>query len=477
MPEQGSWLPRAALWVGLITAARIAALWFNKTDLYVDESQYWFWGQRLDFGYYSKPPLIAWVIRTVTALAGSDAPFWIRLPGSLFHAATALILAALGARLFSARAAFWVAVSYVTLPMAALGSLLISTDTIMAPFFAAALYFHFRSVETGRAVPAALAGLMVGMAFLAKYAAVYFLLGGALAALFLPSMRIPFRNAILMAAVFALTILPNVLWNIGNDLSTIEHTMDNVGWLRGQSWLGSLNPAGLGAFLASQLAVLGPVLFAALIWGWARREGAMGRALTWFSLPVLVIVSIQALLSGAYGNWAIAAYFAGVLIAVSLLLTHAPAFLNLSLGINGLISLALPVLTIIAPVPEWNGRPLLERYLGQDDLSRQIITAARDAGATVIVARDRDVLADLFRFRDGFDIYAPDPVGRPGNYYEQNFPLPRYDGPVLLVASRAPVCDGSRVAAFRQFEVAGGAYERRGLAAFIVPAGCVDAKG
>ena len=137
-PERSGWLRSASALVCAITAARLIALWFNKTDLFVDESQYWLWGQRLDFGYYSKPPLIAWVIRAVTEMASSDSPFWVRAPGAVFHGATALILGALAARLYSASAGLWVAVSYATLPMVALGSLLMSTDTIMAPFFAAA---------------------------------------------------------------------------------------------------------------------------------------------------------------------------------------------------------------------------------------------------------------------------------------------------------------------------------------------------
>ena len=54
------------------TIFRIVTLHFDTTDLFVDEAQYWFWSQNLDFGYYSKPPMIAWVLRIFTALAGSS---------------------------------------------------------------------------------------------------------------------------------------------------------------------------------------------------------------------------------------------------------------------------------------------------------------------------------------------------------------------------------------------------------------------
>ncbi len=473
MAEPAAWLPRAALLVGAVTLARIIALWFDRTDLFVDESQYWLWGERLDFGYYSKPPLIAWVIRAVTEIAGSDAPFWVRLPGSVFHGATALILGALAARLHGARAAIWVALSYVTLPMAALGSLLISTDTIMAPFFAAALYFHFRTAETGRAGFAALAGVAIGLGFLAKYAAVYFLIGAAFAAA-VPAARISPRNWAVLMLAFGVTILPNVVWNLAHDLTTVEHTMDNVGWVRGASWLSTLNPAGLAEFFFSQFAVFGPVLFGGLLLGYVRPGSATLRALVLFSLPALVVVCVQALLEQAYANWAVAAYFAGTLVAVPVLMGRAPRFLALSLAINGAAAVLLPLLAVLAPLPERDGKPLLARYLGRADLSRQVIAAAEAAGVATVVAAERDILADLYYTgRDsGLSFHALPHEGRPRNYYEQNLALPAGSGEVLLVAERAPACAAAPAA---MFATEGGAYHGRSIAAWLVPGDCIDA--
>ena len=62
-----------------VTLWRVLMLLVNRTDLFVDEAQYWFWGQNLDFGYYSKPPMIAWVIRFFNTISGSDSTFWIRI--------------------------------------------------------------------------------------------------------------------------------------------------------------------------------------------------------------------------------------------------------------------------------------------------------------------------------------------------------------------------------------------------------------
>lgn len=473
-PDPGGWLAPAFAIVAAITALRLGLLLFNRTDLFVDESQYWLWGQSFAFGYYSKPPLIAWVIGAVTALSGSDSPFWVRAPGAVFHGAAAMILAATAARLGGARAAIWVAASYVTLPMATLGSLLASTDTIMAPFFAAALYFHTRLVETRALRFALLAGAMAGIAVLAKYAGVYFLLGAVLGALLIPALRPGLRNWLALFAAFGLVILPNILWNLNNGMATASHTLDNVRWVRDAK---PLNPAGLAEFFFSQFAVFGPVLFAALIWAAFRpRAAGVGRLLV-FAVPAVLTVCLQALLDRAYANWAASAYFAGTILAVMVLMDR-PRLLKLSLAVNGAIAIILPLLTLFPALTLGRDAPLLARYLGQAALSRQIIDLAKAEGGLPILANRRDVLADLFYTGKGagLPVYAPRPAGRPASHYEQAYPLPEdLAGPILVVTETPPVCQGVSAPVAGTFDLAGGAYAGLPLAGYVIDAGCLHA--
>ena len=64
------WPVRLWAGLGLLLAVRLVALKFNATDLFFDEAQYWSWSLEPAFGYYSKPPLIAWVIGAATAVCG-----------------------------------------------------------------------------------------------------------------------------------------------------------------------------------------------------------------------------------------------------------------------------------------------------------------------------------------------------------------------------------------------------------------------
>ncbi|MFN6983793.1 MAG: PH domain-containing protein, partial [Rhizobium oryzihabitans] len=74
--EQRQWMTLALAAIVLVTLLRILGLAFNRTDLFVDEAQYWLWGREMAFGAYSKPPLIGWLDQKRTSL---------RVTGSAAH--------------------------------------------------------------------------------------------------------------------------------------------------------------------------------------------------------------------------------------------------------------------------------------------------------------------------------------------------------------------------------------------------------
>lgn len=436
--EEG-WLGQSIILVISITAIRYFLLAFNGTDLFVDESQYWLWGQEFALGYYSKPPMIAWVIGSVTAIFG-DSPFAIRAPGAAFHGATGLILAALAAQLYGRTVAIWVAVTYVTLPTVGVGSLLISTDTIMAPFFAAALLFHHRLVKAGRASDAILAGAMIGFACLAKYAGIYFLIGVALAAVLRRDMRLSSRNTSLLLSTWFVIILPNLLWNLSHGLTTLSHTADNIGWIRQEDRLSGISLDGLAEFILAQFAVMGPLLFMGLLSSLIRPAGGLAA----FVVTPLLVVSVQALIDKAYANWAVSAYFAGTIMAVAVL---SAKMRWIAVGLNSALCIGVAILTT-QPNVEWNGKPLLKRYLGHAQISRAVVTLANEKGGLPILAEGRSAIADLFYTgRDsGLMFYAPAPLGRPMHYYELRHPLPvGVSGPIIWLTEAARPCAGASI--------------------------------
>jgi 4-amino-4-deoxy-L-arabinose transferase-like glycosyltransferase len=69
----------------LITVWRLLFVVIAPLDLEPDEAYYWDWGRNFALGYYSKPPLIAWINTFSTFIFGA-ATSAVRLPAVFFGA-------------------------------------------------------------------------------------------------------------------------------------------------------------------------------------------------------------------------------------------------------------------------------------------------------------------------------------------------------------------------------------------------------
>jgi len=109
---------------------RLIILFLAPWGLHGDEAQYWAWSKEPAFGYFSKPPMIAWVIGTTTGLFG-DAEWAVRLSAPFLHIATSMMIFLAGRRLFTAEIGFWAALIYTLMPAVWLSSYIMSTDAAL----------------------------------------------------------------------------------------------------------------------------------------------------------------------------------------------------------------------------------------------------------------------------------------------------------------------------------------------------------
>ncbi|HWU15857.1 MAG TPA: glycosyltransferase family 39 protein, partial [Caulobacter sp.] len=161
--------------VGVLTVLRVVALFVTPLELYPDEAQYWLWSRHLDFGYFSKPPVIAWLIWATTRIGG-DAEAWLRIGSPLINAGTALVVSRIATRLYGAeRGGSWVgaaaAAIFILMPGVQLSSVLITTDTPLLFFLALMIWACVtlpHASARARVWMAAGMGAALGMAFLSK---------------------------------------------------------------------------------------------------------------------------------------------------------------------------------------------------------------------------------------------------------------------------------------------------------------------
>ncbi len=428
-----------------ITLLRVAVLYASPLDLYPDEAQYWWWAVHPDWGYFSKPPFIAWVIGATMSVCG-DGEACIRLGSPLLHGATALMLFCIARTLYDARTGLWSALAYVTLPGVAYSAGLISTDVPLLFFWAVALFAFIRAMrEEGKAGIgwAALCGAAIGFGLLSKYAMLYFVLGAALAALTTGEARrlILSLRGLLIALIAAAIFVPNLVWNATHGFATIGHTAANANWQHG-----GIHPLGAPEFLVSQFGVFGPLMMAAYLyalWRIVRRQdmSPASSLLACFSLPPLAIIVLQATIADANANWAAAAYVAATPLAVRTLIDIACGWaLKASLAFNGFIMATMMVFAVSPETAAAAGfANAYKRLQGWHELGETVARDAAKGGFEAIVTDNRSLMASLLYYARPrhVSVLIWDPDQRVTDHFEMTAPLTAaVTGRVLLVTDR-----------------------------------------
>lgn len=428
-----------------LTVLRIIVLVFSKIDLHADEAQYWFWSRDLDFGYYTKPPMIAWVIAATTSLFG-NAEWAVRLGSPLLSAGTAGLLYALARELYDARTAFWAGLSWLMIPAVLLASGLISTDLPLLFFWSLALYAFARLSRTGAAADAVLLGAAIGLGFLSKYAMIYFPLGMALAFALSGKARQALKPLpLVIAGGTALAVFaPNIWWNAQNDFHTLSHTSANANW-----GAEKFNFDELWEFFTSQFIVAGPLIFGFFLFALFRlgkRRAQAGEAwgadamLLAFAVPPLVIISVEAFISRANANWAMAAYPSlMVLVSAWMLRAQRAGLMKASLGVHAVLGAVLVASTLSLGFADRIGMSnSLKRVRNWEEQAADILAKAADYPA--IVVDDRELMGSLLYYlRDaGKPIYAWDHDRGVQNHYEAFFRYQPAPGDRALLVVKYP---------------------------------------
>lgn len=313
---------RLLLILAVLTGWRLLAAWHAGMELYADEAQYWTWALNPDWGYYSKPPMVAWAIWLGTALFG-DGEQGVRAVSVLVYPLTAWLIFLLARRLFqpaaeAGRIAFWAGLIYATLPMVSLGAWLITTDAFLLLFWTLSLYVLTLALESGRWRDWLLLGVAIGLGLLSKYSMVFFGLGLAVYLALSPERRRLFLDPRPYAAalVALLVLLPNILWNANHQFVSYQHTAEIS-----QLDRALFHPDALLAFFGGQFGVFGPFTFAALLLLAVRPKVWLAddrlRLLAAFALAPLAAFLGLSLMSRAFANWAAFSYVAATLLVAA----------------------------------------------------------------------------------------------------------------------------------------------------------------
>ncbi|MFN4934203.1 glycosyltransferase family 39 protein [Bradyrhizobium sp.] len=280
------WLTVAGLVVLRLIAAAVTPITF-------DEAYYWMWSKHLAGGYYDHPPMVAWVIRLGTLLAG-DRELGVRLVSVLLGLPMTYAVYRSAEILFgSVRAAATAALLLNVTLMAAVGTLIVTPDAPLLVASSFVLFFCAKVLETGRGVWWLAVGAAVGAALLSKYTAMFF---GAAILIWLvavPKLRPwlaspwPYLGGLLAFAIFS----PVILWNADHQWVSFIKQL-------GRARIEDFRPVYIAELIPTQFAFATPLVFILGVmglYGLARRRA--GEA------PARVLVEAMVWLIVAYFCW------------------------------------------------------------------------------------------------------------------------------------------------------------------------------
>ncbi len=286
----------------ILLLLKIVALNFTTFNLFGDEAQYWLWSKNIDFGYYSKPPFLSWIIRVYTEILGSSFISLKLLPSLVYLLIAWSIYNLLINAGLNKKDSLAGCLIFLFIPAVSFSSFIISTDLFLLLFWTLSLNQLIKINIEQSLKNFILLGIFLGLGFLSKYAVIYFVI--CLFLLILLDQR--FRKVFLdNLSGFGLTflsvsiiIIPNIIWNFNNDWITLQHTSDNanlsnieIDFIRGLE------------FLLIQVLMLGPFIVLGGLFGFNKWD-YIQKIFLIFSVPIILIVFVEAVIVRANANWA-----------------------------------------------------------------------------------------------------------------------------------------------------------------------------
>lgn len=402
----------------LLVLASLISLWhlsISGMNLFFDEAQYWSWAKTPAFGYYSKPPMVAWLIAATTSVCG-DGEACVRVSSLIMHFCTGIVIYNIANTLYNSEKGFYSAITYITMPAVVLSSSLVSTDPALLFFYSLALFFFIKATKENTWFWWICAGIAAGAGMLSKYNMLIFLVSAVFYLFFQEQYRkYLFSLKFWIAALVALLIfLPNVFWNLHNGMASFAHTSDNA---RGNGI--ALHPLKMLEFLGAQFGVFGPILFGGLLTILFKIKSNFyyneERLLLWFILPLLVLITSISLLSRAHANWAAPIYVPATILVSSWLIDKqkkklllASLFLHIfvaAIFINFKFIVQIPGIHLSARTTNLKQGIIKDpfyRLAGWKELGDSVLLLSKSYPDTILLTEERKIHAELLYYARPF---------------------------------------------------------------------------
>jgi hypothetical protein len=392
------------LLIALVLKALFAlgGIYSEAVGLGPDEAQYWTWSQMLDWGYYSKPPGIAWQIWLGTKIFGNT-ELGVRFMAVVMNFFLSLAVYGL-ARCCRLKkwTAFWAAIAMAFSPLGILGSFLATTDGGLVLFWTLACAVIAKGLSQGKTPNYLLFGLMVMCGSLFKWPIYLLWVFVFLAAI--PYSQLRCKSIFSGILISFLGLFPSFIWNAQNDWATFRHVLSTIQGGHAQV----VSSGNFWDFFGAQAALVSPILFILLllaIFSMLRNIVYMWPSVLFCGMITTVLVTVysaMALNQKMQGNWVAFAYPTGMVLLAWYTIeqvTWGKGWMKAGV----IVSIVLSVVVIILPISgilPYKMNPF-RHNLGWKQMKQELADAGYDP--------DKDVLfGDKYQTSSLLSFYSPE---------------------------------------------------------------------
>ena len=286
---------------------RYAYIVFYPLNLAPDEALYWEYSRRLDISYYSKPPLIAYLIAFSVSIFGNS-ELGVRFFSPLFGFLVSIIAYKFCVELFKNKNLGLLYILFLNLsPAFCVNSVLMTIDAPFIFFYTLSLWFMYKAITQDTLKYWIALSLFSSLAFLSKYTAFFLLL----TPLFFNIHIVKKKNFWIFAILFSLSFTPILYWNWINDWVGFKHLL----FLGGLKEKEILNLSYFFEFLGGQALILGIIPFYFLLIGWLKSKNFEEKFLRASTAPVFLFFLLMSLHTKVEANWSAFPYPIGSILA------------------------------------------------------------------------------------------------------------------------------------------------------------------
>ncbi|MBF0319243.1 MAG: glycosyltransferase family 39 protein [Nitrospirae bacterium] len=305
--------------LSLLSLLRVFYILWGPLDLSPDEALYWDCTRRPELSYYTKGPVIVYLMMLSTYVFGTNV-FGVRILAVVFSALSSVYLYKLCVSIFDdsdeARlTGFTAALLFQFIPLYAAYGIVFTIDSPFMFLWIVSLYIFWKIISrpaSGYGLWIVL-GVITGVGLMAKYIMAFFYICAFIYLLLTENRRLlktpkPYVSFITGIVAFS----PVIIWNAARGWATLKHTAGHAHVADGLQ----ISPLSILEFIGSQLGVVTPVILVLILIALFRLRGTQrGDFLFYFSIPVLLFFTVKSIQGKVQANWAMTGYITGIVAA------------------------------------------------------------------------------------------------------------------------------------------------------------------